>query len=177
VIGDPPLLTGAVQLTVAEVLPPVAVPIVGAPGATAGGAGITVFEVAESAPTPLALTACTAKLYEVPLVRPVPTELVALAGMPVMVLTTVVPLRTTISKLVIGEVPALAGAAKVTVAVVFPAVAVPMVGADGAPAIEESENCNTSTWRSVSMPSLIFWPTTLAPVWVTVVVFPTTVTL
>ena len=65
----PPLLAGAVNATVAVLLPvAVAVPIVGAPG--------TVYGVAEllaelAAPVPTELVAVTVKVYAVPLVNPV----------------------------------------------------------------------------------------------------------
>jgi CheY-like chemotaxis protein len=51
VIAEPPLLTGAVHRTVAEALPPVAAPIVGAAGTVAGTVGVTVFDAADGAPT------------------------------------------------------------------------------------------------------------------------------
>ena len=60
VIGDPPSF-GAVQVTVAAVLPAVAVPIVGRPG-TVAGLGVTWLEAAEPALVPAALTADTAKV-------------------------------------------------------------------------------------------------------------------
>jgi hypothetical protein len=59
VIAEPPLLAGAVKLTVAWVLPGVAVPIVGAPGSVAG---VTLFDAAEAAPVPAALVALTVKV-------------------------------------------------------------------------------------------------------------------
>ena len=93
-IAEPPSLAGAVHETVAEALPAMAVPIV---GASATIAGVTVFDGAEFSPGPVALTARTVKLYAVPLVSPVTTELVAPAGRPVTVRTTVVPVRTSIS--------------------------------------------------------------------------------
>src|ERR1700693_5419523 len=70
VIAEPPLLAGAVKVTVAVALPAVAVPMVGAPG-TAPPAGVTLFEAAEAAPVPLALVAVTVKVYAAPLVKPV----------------------------------------------------------------------------------------------------------
>ena len=61
-IALPPLEAGAVQLTVAWALPPVAVTAVGAPGAVAPGApGVTVLEGAELPPDPAALAAETMK--------------------------------------------------------------------------------------------------------------------
>jgi hypothetical protein len=56
VIGRPPFDTGGVKLTDAVALPPVAVPIVGAPGTVAG---MTAFEFAEGALVPRPLVAVT----------------------------------------------------------------------------------------------------------------------
>ena len=75
----PPLLAGAVQLTVADALPAVAVTPVGAPGAVVAS-GVTVFDAAEKALDPIVLNACTLKLTGVPAVSPVTTRLVAPAG-------------------------------------------------------------------------------------------------
>jgi hypothetical protein len=69
VIALPPSLAGAVNATVALALPPVAVPIVGAPGAAAV-AGVTLFEAADAGPVPTMFVAATVKLYAVPPVRP-----------------------------------------------------------------------------------------------------------
>jgi hypothetical protein len=67
VIADPPLLAGDVNVTVACALPPVAVPIVGAPGTVAG---VTPFDAADAAPVPSAFVAATVNVYAVPFVRP-----------------------------------------------------------------------------------------------------------
>ena len=67
-IALPPLLAGAVKVTDACALPPVAVPIVGAPGTVAG---VTLLDAADAAPVPTALVAVTVKVYAVPLVSPV----------------------------------------------------------------------------------------------------------
>ena len=56
----PPLLAGEVNVTVACVLPAVAVPIVGAPGTV--GVGVTGFDANEAAPVPTALVAVTVKV-------------------------------------------------------------------------------------------------------------------
>ena len=56
VIALPPLLTGAVNVTLAVALPPAAVTLVGAPGAPAG---VTLFDGADDALEPLALVATT----------------------------------------------------------------------------------------------------------------------
>ncbi len=50
---------GAVQVTVAEALPPVAVPMVGAPAVVAG---VTGLDLAEAVPVPTLLMAATVKL-------------------------------------------------------------------------------------------------------------------
>ena len=68
-IAAPPLLVGAVKLTVALALLPVAETPVGAPGAMA--AGVTADEALEAAPVPMALVAVTVKVYAVPLASPV----------------------------------------------------------------------------------------------------------
>src|SRR4051812_49828747 len=52
VIADPPLLAGAVKVTVACALPAVAVPMVGAPGTVAG---VTLFDADEAGPVPTAV--------------------------------------------------------------------------------------------------------------------------
>jgi hypothetical protein len=54
VIAAPPLLAGAVNVTVACALPAVAVPSVGAPGIVAG---VTLFDAAEARPVPTAFLA------------------------------------------------------------------------------------------------------------------------
>ena len=58
-IGAPPLEAGAVQVTVAEAIPPVAVPMVGAPGTVAG---VTELEAPEALPVPTLLMAATVKV-------------------------------------------------------------------------------------------------------------------
>ena len=72
-IALPPLLTGAVKLTLAVALPAVAVTAVGAPGTVAG---VTLFDGVDCALDPTALVATTLKVYAVPLVRPVITWVV-----------------------------------------------------------------------------------------------------
>ena len=66
----PPLLPGAVKVTLACALPPVAVPMVGAPGTVAG---VTLLDAADAAPVPALLVAVTVKVYAVPLLRPLTT--------------------------------------------------------------------------------------------------------
>ena len=58
-IAEPPLEAGAVKVTVADALPPVAVPIVGVPGTVAG---VTLFDAADAALVPTALVAVTVKV-------------------------------------------------------------------------------------------------------------------
>ncbi len=69
-IGDPPLVTGALHLSVAAVLPATTERSTAALGTLAG---VTGEEVAEGRLMPTALTAITLKTYAVPLVRPVAT--------------------------------------------------------------------------------------------------------
>ena len=59
VTAVPPLLAGALKLTLAVVLPVAAVPIVGAPGTPAG---VALLDAAEAALIPMALVAVTVKV-------------------------------------------------------------------------------------------------------------------
>jgi hypothetical protein len=68
VIALPPLLSGAVKVTLACAFPPVAVTPVGAPGTVAG---VTLLDAIDGAPDPAAFVATTVKVYAVPLVSPV----------------------------------------------------------------------------------------------------------
>ena len=70
----PPLLTGAVKLTLACTLPGVAIGLVGAPGTVLG---VTLFDAADCALEPTALVATTLNVYAVPFVSPVMTCVVA----------------------------------------------------------------------------------------------------
>jgi hypothetical protein len=81
VIELPPLFDGAVQLTVADWFPAVAVTPVGAPGKFVG---VTLFDGDEAALVPLALVAVTANVYAVPLVSP-DTVVDVAGGLPVTV--------------------------------------------------------------------------------------------
>ena len=69
VIVAPPVLVGAVKLTVALPLVLVAEILVGTPGAIA--AGVTADDALEAAPVPTELVAVTVKVYAVPLVSPI----------------------------------------------------------------------------------------------------------
>ena len=55
-IGEPPVDNGALQLTMACVLPAVAVTLVGAPGTVAG---VTALEAEDGTPAPMRLVATT----------------------------------------------------------------------------------------------------------------------
>jgi hypothetical protein len=68
VIALPPLFKGAVKLTLAWALPPVAITAVGGPGSAEG---VTLFEGADAAPEPAAFVATTVNVYGVPLTSPV----------------------------------------------------------------------------------------------------------
>ena len=126
VIALPPLLTGAVKLTLAWALPPVAVTSVGAPG---GVAGVTLFEASEGTLEPIAFVATTVKVYAIPLVSPVITWDVAVV--PALLSTPPAGFDVTTYP-VIALPPVLAGAVNVTVACVLPGVAVTFVGGPGA---------------------------------------------
>jgi hypothetical protein len=69
-MGNPPVLEGAVKLTVALLFPAVALPMAGAPGAPRG---VTLLEAAEAAPVPATLVDITVKVYGVPLLSPLTT--------------------------------------------------------------------------------------------------------
>jgi hypothetical protein len=69
VIAEPPVFVGAVKLTVALPLLPVALIPVGVPGTVA--AGVTDDDAVEAVPVPTELVATTVKVYAVPLVSPV----------------------------------------------------------------------------------------------------------
>src|SRR3954452_15266890 len=131
---NPPAFAGAVQRAVALIgapaaEPAVAVPMTGAPGTVAG---VTALDSAEKVLVPTAFTAATWKRYVVPLVSPVTTRLVAAAPAGRRTPTWVpAALTTRTENPVMGE-PPLVPAVHVTVAVVLPRVAVPIVGAAGA---------------------------------------------
>ena len=125
VIGAPPLLAGAAQLTPAEALPADALTAVGAVGTAAGV--VTAFDGADAAPGPTELVAFTVKVYVVALLRPVTMTLV-----PDVVAVT--PPGDDVTMYVSGVaveplMPSHAGRAQLTVAEALPAVAVAPVGA------------------------------------------------
>src|SRR6478735_12394125 len=149
VMGEPPLAP-AVHRTVAEALPGVAVPIVGAAGAV-GATGVAVPDAA--GPVPNWFTADSRKVYCVPLVRPVTTREVAVREMPVMVWTgaaaVLVPVKTCSVKLL-----AVAGPVKFTVAEALPGTTLVIVGAAGGATVSVvSLNFSCSMFHRVSTPS------------------------
>ena len=122
VISEPPVDTGAVQLTVAEVLPATAETPVGASGTVAG---ITAAEAEEGKELPREFVATTVKVTAVPLVNPpipVLKTLPTVTGLPTDGVT-VYP--------VIVAPPFEAGAVHDTVAEVLPRTAETPVGASG----------------------------------------------
>lgn len=62
------MAAGALNVTMADPLLAVALPMVGVPGKAAGVAGA---DAAEAGPVPMALVAVTVKVYDIPLVSPV----------------------------------------------------------------------------------------------------------
>jgi len=124
VIADPPVFVGAVKLTVALPLLPVAEILVGTPGAIA--AGVTADDALEAVPVPTELVATTVKVYAVPLASPVTVigEEAPVAVKPLGEEVTVYP--------VIADPPVLVGAVKLTVALPLLTVAEILVGTPGA---------------------------------------------
>jgi hypothetical protein len=137
VIAEPPLAAGALNVTATPPPLVVAVPIVGAPGTSAG---VTLPEGEDAALGPTPLEAVTVQVTGVPLVSPLTTR--GDAG----------PLADWVPqvavKLVIVE-PLSAPAVKATDTLALPAVAVPIVGALGTAAgvtvLEEDEAALTPT--------------------------------
>jgi len=127
----PPVLVGAVQLTVADALAAVADTPVGAPGSV-GPLGVTALDGDEAGPVPLALVADTVNVYVVPFVRPV-TVVDVTGGLPVTVtgVWAVEPMNGVTVYVVIVLPPLLTGAVQLTEAEPLPAVAVTPVGAPG----------------------------------------------
>ena len=123
-IAAPPLLAGAVKLTVALPLLPVAEIPVGAPGAIA--AGVTADDALEAVPVPTELVAVTVMVYAVPLVSPVTVigDDAPVAVRPPGEEVTVYP--------VITDPPVFTGAVKLTVALPLLTVAEILVGTPGA---------------------------------------------
>ena len=67
-ITEPPLLAGALQLTLADAFPRVAETLVGGSGTVAG---VTAADADDSTLFPTAFAACTVNVYAVPFARPV----------------------------------------------------------------------------------------------------------
>ena len=67
-IAEPPLLAGALQLTLADAFSRVAKTLVGGSGTVAG---VTAAEAEDSTLFPTAFVACTVNLYAIPFVSPV----------------------------------------------------------------------------------------------------------
>jgi hypothetical protein len=133
VIALPSVLAGALQLTVAEALPPAGAPMVGVPGVVAG---VTLAEELENEPVPTTLMAATVNVYASPLVSPVTVQVVAVLdveeGHASVVGVEVVTFSAVTVYPVIALPPVLAGALQLTVAEAFPLEGVPMVGTPGA---------------------------------------------
>ena len=123
-IADPPLLAGAVKLTVALPLLPLAEILVGTPGAIA--AGVTADDALEAVPVPMELVAVTVKVYAVPLVSPVTVigDEAPVAVRPPGEEVTVYP--------VIADPPVFTGAVKLTVALPLLPLTEILVGTPGA---------------------------------------------
>jgi len=124
VIAEPPLLAGAVKLTVALPLLTVAEILVGAPGAI--GAGVTADDTLEAVPVPRELVAVTVKVYAVPLVSPI-----TVIGDDVPVAVKLPGEEVTVYP-VIADPPVFAGTVKLTVALPLLTVAEILVGTPGA---------------------------------------------
>ena len=67
-IAEPPLLAGALQLTLADAFPRVADTLVGGSGTVAG---VTAADADDSTLFPTVFVACTVNVYAVPFARPV----------------------------------------------------------------------------------------------------------
>ena len=119
-------VVGASQDTVAEVLPLLALTLVGAPGGTTG---VAAAEAADARPAPMALEATTLTVYAVPFVRPVMAQVSAPAV--VQDATAVAPLYAVATYFVIADPPFAAGATQVATRVLSPTAKVAPVGAPG----------------------------------------------
>jgi hypothetical protein len=125
VIVLPPFDDGAVHETLAAVFPAVAVTPVGVAGTVAGVTGV---DAADSGLVPMLLVAVTVKVYAVPLVRPVTTLDVPVAGTAVCA----TPAINGVTEYAVMGLPPSDGAVQVTVADASPLVAATPVGAAGA---------------------------------------------
>ena len=144
VIGDPPVLAGAVHVTARLALPLTATTDVGLSGTVA--AGVAGAEFADGRLMPTAFTAITLMTYAVPLVRPVTVHGDAVIGELGLYRVHVEPLLleylTRYS--VIGEPPSLVEATHVTARLALPLVATTDVGLLGTTAKIPIEFCETN---------------------------------
>jgi len=124
VIAEPPLLTGAVKLTVMFPSPAVATTPPGAPGTSTS---VNVFEAAELAPVPTLLVALTVHVYPTP--RVIPAIVIGLA----VPLTVISPALQLTVYPVMAAPPLSAGATKLTANAPRPPVIVTPVGTPGNP--------------------------------------------
>ncbi|GAA3406273.1 hypothetical protein GCM10020370_32660 [Paenibacillus hodogayensis] len=122
-IALPPSLAGASKLTVAVPLPAVALTFVGELGSLIG---VTLPDVTDASELPTLFFATTVNVYAVPYVNPV-----TVTGLAVVLVPVIPPGLDVTVYSVIALPPSLAGASKLTVACLLPAVAVTFVGAPG----------------------------------------------
>src|SRR4051795_12032367 len=144
----PPLLAGAVQVTLPEFTPAVAVPMAGAPGAVlAGACGVTGADGALTALPPPAEFARTWKVYVVPLVSGVMVAEVSVDGA-LTVLTRVAPENTRMSNEVTAGPPV--GSLHVRNAAPLRASALTIVGVAGA--------ASDTSWNALHNPVVVSVP-------------------
>src|SRR5665648_137387 len=115
VIDEPPLLAGAVQLTVAEAFPGVADTAVGAPGTVLG---VTAALATDASDVPAALVAVTVNVYAVPFLKPL-----TVVDVPMIMVTVAPPGDAVTVYPVLDEPPLLTGAVQLTTAWALPATA------------------------------------------------------
>ncbi len=144
VIELPPWSAGACQVTLAAPSPGVPTTSVGRSGSRPEG--VTEFEGSEAGPSPTEFVAMTVKVYGMPLVRPVTTQLVAGA--------TAVQVRPSGEEVAVYEVgagaPLGAGAVQLTSAAALPAAAVTAVGGPGGEVRVTSALAEGPGFRAVS---------------------------
>ena len=121
-IAEPPLLAGALQLTLADAFSRVAKTLVGGSGTVAG---VTAAEAEDSTLFPTAFVACTVNVYAVPFARPV-TEHGLVAQEPVAPPTDAVTVKP-----VTAEPPLFAAAMNEITAEPLPLIAETVVGGPG----------------------------------------------
>ena len=128
-IDVPPSSLGAVHVTWADSVAPLALTLIGSAGAVVLS-GDTALEWTDSGPGALLLTARTVNVYWVPDVRPLTVAVVA-GGVPVIVVAVCAVEPTYGVTTYLATDPPLVGADQVTVADAFPAVAPTPVAAPG----------------------------------------------